>query len=252
MRASGSPRRFSFRSGAPYLVPAALAALAALALWQWRDRLAAVGASLEGPDTQIRRALANQPRAWLDDVYGFRSGGTLELAPVRFADVVTSVEGERATVVALLDAEGRASWRDGAAAVSYVGREKFHMRPCPIALWCAEGDQFERLRGVLLLAFRRADAFNARDAAAYASLVSDGYRDGGLDKAALLRRIAVDFREGPAARVRILAWQIRVERETAEVGEDYAVEMAGFAPRTLRARYTLSRDGPRWRIAAGL
>ena len=252
MRASGSPRRFSFRSGAPYLVPATLAALAALALWHWRDRLASAGASLEGPDTQIRRALANQPRARLDDVYGFHSGGTLELTPVRFADVVTSVEDQRATVVALLDAEGKAIWRDRSAAVSYVGREKFHMHPCRIALWCAEGDQFERLRGVLLVLFRRADAFDGRDAAAYASLVSDGYRDGGLDKAALLRRIAADFREGPAARVRILAWQIRVERETAEVGEDYVLEIAGRAPRTFRARYALAREGPKWRIAAGL
>lgn len=252
MRASGSRRRFSFRSGAPYLVPAALAALAALLLWHWRDRLAAVGASLESPDTQIRRALANQPRARLDEVYGFHSGGTLELAAVRFADVVTSLEGERATVVALLDAEGQAVWRDGSAAVSYIGRERFHLRPCPIALWCAEGDQFERLRGVLLVLFRRADAFNGRDDAAYASLVSDGYRDGGLDKGALLRRIAADFREAPAARLRVRAWQIRVERETAEVGEDYVLEIAGREPRTLRARYALAREGPKWRIASGL
>jgi hypothetical protein len=251
LRASAS-RRFSFRSGAPYLVPAALAALAALALWHWRERLSAVGASLEGADAQIRRALANQTRARLDDVYGFRSGGTLELSPVRFAEVAASVEGERATVVALLDAEGRATWRDGSAAISYVGREKFHMRPCAISLWCAEGDQFDRLRGVLLVAFRRADAFNARDSTAYASLVSDAYRDAGLDRDALLRRIAADLAGGPAARVRILGWQIRAERETAEIGEDYVLEIAGREPRTLRARYSLSRDGARWRIASGL
>ncbi len=253
MPPSGSPRR-SRRLGAPVLVPAALALAAAAAAWAFRDRLEAIGggSSMESPDTQIRRALAAQTRARLDDVYGFRAGGTAELSPVRFRDVVTSVEGERATVVAMLDAEGRVTWRDQAADLSYLGRERFHMRSCRIALWCGDGDQFERLREVLRVLFRRIDAFERRDAAAYAGLVSERYRDGGLDRKALLERVAADFRAAPAAAVRVRAWQIRVERDRAEVGEDYQIELADRPPARLRARLLLARDGERWAFAAGL
>ncbi len=254
MPRSGSRPRRSDRLGAPILVPALLALAAALAAWALRDRLMSAGGglSLESPDTQIRRALEAQGRARLDEVYGFRAGGTAELSPVRFRDVVTSLEGERATVVAMLDAEGRVSWRDQVAEISYLGRERFHMRPCRIALWCAEGDQFERLREVLRLLFRRLDAFEARDAGAYASLVSPGYQDRGLDRRGLLERVAADFRAGPAARLRVRAWQIRVERDRAEVGEDYQIEVAGRAPERLRALLRLALEGERWVFAGGL
>jgi hypothetical protein len=246
--------RRSRRLGAPFLVPTALALLAAVAAWAWRDRLLSSGSGLspESPDTQIRRALQAQTRAQLDDVYGFRAGGTAELVPVRFRDVVTSVEGQRATVVAMLDAEGRVTWRDHAADLSYLGRERFHMRPCRIALWCGDGDQFERLREVLRLLFRRLDAFQARDAAAYGALVSGGYQDRGLDRRALLQRVAADFRHGPRADVRVLAWQVRVERDRGEVGEDYQIAVEGRAPVRLRALFRLEREGERWVFAGGL
>ncbi len=246
--------RRSRRLGSPYLVPAAVALAAAAAAWIWRDRIfsAEGGLSPEGPDTQIRRALQAQTRAHLEDVYGFQAGGVAELTPVRFRDVVTSVEGQRATVVAMLDAEGRVVWRDQAAELSYVGRERFHMHPCRIALWCAEGDQFERLRAVLLLLFRRLDAFQARDAAAYAALVSGRYQDRGLDRGALLARVADDLRSGPPAVIRVLAWQIRVERDSAEVGEDYQLAIGGRAPARLRALFRLEREGARWVFVAGL
>jgi len=251
---SGRPPRRSRRLGAPVLVPTALALAAALAAWAFRDRIQALGSgmSLESPDTQIRRALQAQTRAHLDDVYGFRAGGTAELVPVRFRDVVTSVEGDRATVVAMLDAEGRVAWRDQAADLSYVGRERFHMRPCRIALWCGEGDQFERLREVLRVLFRRLDAFQARDAGAYAGLLAERYQDRGLDRRALLAQVAADFRSGPAAEIRVRAWQIRVERDRAEVGEDYQIAAAGRAPARLRALLRLEREGERWVIAGGL
>ncbi len=246
--------RRSRRLGAPYLIPAAVALAAAAAAWIWRDRIFSAESALspESPDTQIRRALQAQTRAQLDDVYGFHAGGTAELKPVRFRDVVTSVEGQRATVVAMLDAEGRVVWRDQAANLSYVGRERFHMRPCRIALWCGDGDQFERLREVLRLLFRRLDAFQARDAAAYAALVSERYQDRGLDRRALLARVAADFRGGPPAAIRVLAWQIRVERDRAEVGEDYQLAVGGRAPARLRALFRLEREGERWVFAAGL
>ena len=242
------------RLGAPYLVPAAVALAAAAAAWLWRDRIfsAESGLSPESPDTQIRRALQAQTRAHLEDVYGFQAGGVVELTPVRFRDVVTSVEGQRATVVAMLDAEGRVVWRDQAADLSYVGRERFHMHPCRIALWCGEGDRFERLREVLRLLFRRLDAFQARDAAAYAALVSERYQDRGLDRRALLARVAADFRSGPPAALRVQAWQIRVERDRAEVGEDYQIAVGGRAPARLRALFRFEREGERWAFVGGL
>ena len=216
MPRSGS-RRLAGRLGAPHLVPAAAVALAGLALWLAWGRLSELGRSEAAADVQIREALANQVRAHLEDVYGFRSGGTLELHPVRYADVAPLLEGQRAVVAAMLEAEGRAVWRDQAAAVSYLGRERFHMRPCAIALWCAEGDQFSRLRGVLASLFRRHDAL-----------------------AAAAR---------PSAR-HVLAWQIRVERETAEVGEDLETAPPSGAPVRERSRISLRLEGGRWVAAA--
>ena len=121
---------------------------------------------MDAPETQIRKALLQQTRAHLDDVYGFRAGGTVELVDVRYADVTPDVQGGDAVVVAMLSADGRAVWRDQDARLAYVGRERFHMKPCSIALWCGEGDQFDRLRGVLLALFRRHDAWQGRDMAA--------------------------------------------------------------------------------------
>ena len=88
-------RRLGKASGAPYLVPGALALVAALAMWLSWGRIASCAPAIRGADAQIRAALASQDRAHLEDVYGFRAGGTAELAPVRYADVVTSVEGGR-------------------------------------------------------------------------------------------------------------------------------------------------------------
>jgi hypothetical protein len=226
----------------------------AAAAWHWREALLGLGsgASLQAPESQVRQALASQTRAHLEDVYGFRSGGTLELVPVRFSDVVPVVEGGRAQVVAMLDAEGRAVWRDRSAQVSYLGREVFHMRPCSIALWCAEGDQFARLRGVLRTLFRRADALQARDPAALATLVSEDYRDGEVDRAALLARVRAEMAAGAPAEMRPTAWQIRVERDGAEVGEDFVGAGPGELPRAGRGRYRLVRQGERWLFAAGL
>ena len=211
--ASGGRRGLGARVGAPYLVPLVLAVAAALAVWLGRDRLLSWGRFPAGGERQVREALANQVRAHLEDVYGFRAGGTVELSPVRYGDVSAAVDGQVATVVAMLEAEGRAVWRDQSAAVSYIGRERFRMRPCGIAGWCGEGEQFQRLRGVLLALFRRDDALAAAAA---------------------------------PARRRVLAWQIRVEREVAEVGEDFETVPPAGAPVRERARFRLRLDGGRW------
>ena len=243
-------RRLAGASGAPYLVPAVLALAAALAVWLSWDRLARWGGSLESDETQIRKALLHQDRAHLADVYGFRAGGTVELHPVSFEDVTPTVEAGRATVVAVLRGAGRVVWRDQDAQLAYVGREKFHMKPCTIALWCGEGDQFDRLRGVLLALFRRHDAYQHRDVAAYRRLLAPGYRDAGEDEEAVVRRLGAELPRAPPARV--VAWQIRVERDGAEVGEDLEVAVPGGTARRERHVYRLDRAGDRWVFVGGV
>jgi hypothetical protein len=252
LRSGERPRAPRARVGAPILVPLALATAAALALWFGRGRLAAIGSQvLESPDAQVRKALLHQDRARLDDVYGFRAGGTAELAPVRFGDVAIGFDGEKALVTARVEAQGRVAWRDETAALSYLGLERFTMTACPIALWCADGRQFSNLRAVLTALFRRLDAFNARDPDAYARLVSDGYQGPG-GKPALLAQLRKDLPAGPPAVLRARAWQIRVERERAIVGEDYEVRVGGGDPARLRARFELAREGDRWAFVGGL
>jgi hypothetical protein len=151
----------------------------------------------------------------------------------------------------MLDGEGRVAWRDQQAKLRYLGRERFRMQPCRIALWCGEGDQFERLRGVLQALFRRHDAAAAGDAAALARLVSDRYADAGEDRAQVLSRLGQELRRGEPERTRIVAWQIRVERDRAEVGEEYEIA-ADSRTEAARARYTLAWDGDRWTFVAGL
>ena len=237
-------------SGAPYLVPAGLALAAALAAWLSWGRLVSCGASLETSETQVRQALAAQQRARLDDVYGFHAGGTVELFQTRYEDVVPLVERGRATVVAMLTADGRVVWRDQEAKLAYIGRERFHMKPCSIARWCAEGDQFERLRGVLLALFRRQDALQQRDVAALARLVAP--REGTAAEERGAAEQLAGALAAPQARVRVTAWQIRVEREAAEVGEDLEVTAPGTPARAERRLHRLVRQGERWLFAGGV
>jgi len=246
-------RRVRFRTGAPYLVPILVAGAAAAGAWIWRAEIldAGSGVALQSPETQVRQALAHQDRAHLEDVYGWKAGGTLELFQVRYADVVPVVEGDRATVVAQLDAEGKAVWRDQSADVSYIGREQFHMKPCKIALWCAEGDQFVRLRGLLRTLFRRLDGARAGDVPAQLGLAADDYRDGTTDRAALAGRLAQES-GSPRPGLRVRGWQIRLDRDGAEVGEDYEDAGPGGDGRPMRARYRLERRGERWLFASGL
>lgn len=252
MRDSGRAREPRLpRAGAPYLFPIGLTLAVAVAVWAGWDRLVALGTVLESPEAQVRRALAGQDRADLEDVYGFRAGGTVRLHRVRFADVAVSAQGERADVVAVLEAEGRVAWREEAATVAYIGRERFAMSPCRIWLWCADGRQFAGLRAVLTALFRRQDAFNGRDPEAYARLLSDRYEGEG-GKQALLERLRADLGSGLPARIRVVAWQVRVERDRALIGEDYTIEVGDAPPRTLRARFEMAREGERWAIVSGL
>ncbi len=169
--------------------------------------------------------------------------------------MTVAVEGEgaaaRARVVAMAEGTGRLAWRGQVIGLGYVGREAFTMKPCRFAGWCAEGEALGELRPVLRLLFRRLDAFNGRDAAAYARLVAEGYRGEG-GRAAVLSRLARDLGAGPPAKLTVTAWQLRVERDEAIVGEDGRLQIGAAAPVALRARLRLVREGGRWVIAEGL
>jgi len=248
-RARARRRARAAKLGAPYLFPVVLVVVFGLLIWRSWGTLVSldVPVAAAGAETQVRAALAHQDRAALADVYGFMSGGTAELHPVRFADVTLSVDQGRARVVAMVEAQGRVVWRGERAQLSYLGREAFQMTPCKIALWCGDGAQFARLRGVLTALFRRADALAVRDLESAARLASDGYAGG---KPELLARLARDFR-APPPEVHVRAWQIRVERDRAQVGEDYDVVPAGGGREPRRARYTMELEGDRWRFVDG-
>lgn len=132
----------------------------------------------------------------------------VELDRAAFADVTVSMDGGRALVLAVVDASGRAREEGRDVALAYVGRERFAMERCAAARWCASGDPLPALAGVV--------------AAVAAAPRPDGRRP--------------------------VAWQIRVERDRALVGEDAALPDGAPAP---RGRWEVLRDGDGWRIAAG-
>jgi hypothetical protein len=166
------------------------------------DRLSGCGPSAwKSPEVQVRDALAHLDRARLDPL---PAGAAAELATVRYFEPAVSVERGRATVAAMVDAEGRVVREGEAIALRYLGRERFHLRSCGDG-WCPEGDELARLRGVL---------------------------------AALLGR------ERRADEGRATAWQVRVERDRAEVGED-RVDASGRPSRRL---LELAPEGERWTL----
>jgi hypothetical protein len=107
----------------------------------------------------------------------------------RFSDVTVSLDGGRALVLALVEADGRVRSAAGEVTVAYVGREAFAMERCPPRGWCATAPALPALAGVVeaLLAAPRPDG----------------------------RRPA--------------RWQIRVERERASAGEDAVLPSGGAA-----------------------
>lgn len=131
-------------------------------------------------------------------------GAALALERLSFADVAVSPEGSRALVIAFVEAEGRAALGGASPAVAYRGREVFVVERCPSARWCLAGGALPALSGVV------------------GALAALPRPDG----------------------ARVVAWQIRVERETASVGEDY--ELAGERRRETR---TLRSAGAGWTVS---
>jgi hypothetical protein len=166
--------------------PAAALAFAAL-----------LACSAVSPESEVKEALARLGAAELPPGAPAR----LVLDHLRFGDVVVSMDGPRALVLAVVEAEGRAA--PGGPALAYVGREAFTMERCPSARWC-------------------------------------------LGDLPALRGVVAALRAAPRpAGARVVAWQVRVERDRAAAGEDYEID-----GRPLRVRRELGRDGAGWRLAA--
>jgi len=163
--------------------------------------LALLACSVASPETEVKAALARLGRVELAT-----EGAHVALERVRFADVAVSMDGPRALVVALVEADGRVAAGGGGPAVAYVGREAFAMERCASARWCLAAGGLPALRGVV------------------AALAAAPRPQG----------------------ARVVAWQLRVERERAMAGEDAEID-----GRRVRSGYELARDGERWRVVAG-
>lgn len=248
MRGSGSgpPRR---AAAAALGLGAAALAVTAAAWWLAGGRLPAIS-WLEGPDAGVRRALTSPRFAARAAVPG--TGATLRVERLAFRDVRVEAGGGRAAVTAVADVEGAVEWGGRAIRVSHLGLERIPLVRCAGRGWCPEADPLPRLSALLATLVRRAAAFEAGDAEGYRPLVSDGYRGEEGGKGALLARLAGDLAASPRSRLRPLAWQVRVERETAVVGEDCEVAVGGAPPRRLRARLELRDEGGIWRFTGGL
>jgi hypothetical protein len=244
LRASGS----AGRSTAGWIAAAAAALL--VAAWLLTGGTTTLRSLVESPETGIRRALATPVRPEPRAVPG--TGATVRIDRVKFADLVITAAASRTEVVAVADADGVVAWRGKEVALAYVGRERLAMARCPAAGWCVEGELLPRLAPLLSVLARRADAFADAEAEGYRPLVSDGYRGPEGGKPELLRRLAADFGASPRARFQPRAWQIRIERDSAQVGEDYEIQVGSGEARRLRGRFELRDDGGGWRFTAGL
>jgi hypothetical protein len=130
------------------------------------------------------------------------------LAHVSFSDVVVTTDGAVALVVAMVQADGTVRLAGGEPSLAYVGREAFRMERCAGRRWCLAPDALGGLRGVVA---------------------------------------ALAAAPRPAG-ARPVAWQVRVDRDRADAGEDYeAVE--GGAPRRLRSTWALARAGKAWALS---
>jgi hypothetical protein len=248
-RPNGSLRASGKAGRRPFGWIAAGAAAALAGAWLATGGPSTLRSLVESPETGIRRALSSvRPPPLAIPA----TGATLRLDRVKFADLLVTPVASRTEVVAVVDADGGVAWRGEEVRLSYVGRERLAMVRCPDAGWCVDGKLLPRLLPLLALLVRRAEAFADAEPERYGALVADGYRgpDGG--KGELLRRLSADLAASPRARLRPLAWQVRIERDTSQVGEDYEIAVGSGAARRLRARFDLRDDGGGWRITGGL
>lgn len=166
---------------------------------------AAVAAALLACSVASPATEVKQALAQLGPVELDADGARVSLSRVAFSDVAVSIDGAQALVVAMVQADGTVRLPAAAPSIAYVGREAFRMERCAARGWCLAADALGALRGVV------------------AALAGASPPDG----------------------ARPVAWQVRVERDAAEVGEDREATEGG-APRRLRSTWALARAGKAW------
>ena len=103
-----------------------------------------VACSASSPATEIREALARPAPITVG-----AAGARVSLRRADFRDVEVAVEGGRARVLAVVDADGTVSLPAGEVALGYVGREEFEMVRCARARWCASDSPLPALSAVV-------------------------------------------------------------------------------------------------------
>jgi hypothetical protein len=210
----------------------------------------ALRARLEGPEAGARRVLAAAREAPAVPLPG--GEGTFRVDRVRFAEPVVRADGARAEVTVVAEGEGTVALRGAEVRVGLVAQERIPMASRPGGGWAIAGPALlPRTTSLLAVLCRRAAAFDDAAPERYGPLVDEGYRGADGGREGLLRRIAADLGALPRARLRPVAWQLRLEREEAEVGEDYEIA-AGGPPRRLRARFRLREGSGGWTFTEGL
>jgi hypothetical protein len=134
-------------------------------------------------------------------------GASVTVTHASFRDVEVAAEGGRARVLAVVDADGRVRLHGREVALGYIGREAFEMERCAATRWCAAGSPLPALTGVV-------------------ATLAAAPREPGR---------------------RPVAWQVRVERDHALVGEDAEGPGGTRAPRRL---VELVAEDAGWRLAA--
>lgn len=213
-----------------------------------------------GTETRVRAALASLERGFQVPIAG---GDAVAVHRASFREVTVAEDAVGPLAIALVDADGACA----AVRVRYLGVEtiRFERRAGTLK---AAAPVLPRLAAVAGSLQDRVRAFAARDPFAYRDrLVARSFREGGMDRAAYLLRLERDFAAaaGPPVRLTVDAWTVRIDRDRAEVLEEFRPPVGdpasasppgpnefgpGRAP--ARARFELVVEDGAWRFASGL
>lgn len=184
---------------------------------------------LAGPEAEIAGALhALGERGSGDALPGF---GELRVSQARFDRLLIKPEDEGFVAVGTVDAEASLA---GTTSISYLGLERVPFRYVE-GRWRLSGPLLPALAQVVELLSLRSRALETGDLAAVRELT------------------AAESGFGESGPRRVRAWTVRIERERAEVLEEYQQPGEPGGPwRDGRKRLLLVREGGRFRFAAGL
>ncbi len=190
---------------------------------------------LAGPEPAVADSLASlQGSSFALD----QGCGSVEIQSARFEHLLVKPEGDGLTAVVSADVSAR--WEG--ASLSYLGLERIPISR-ELKLPAAP---FPALGQLLTLLCQRERARQTGDASALSAMLAESYAEPREPAPEALARLA---KSPPPARRRLEA-AIRVERDRAEVLEQFAAPEVGGKGYSLRS--TLLRQGAGFRIASGL